>query len=257
MFTIRRQVPDQEDRAAYAVVTTGVYPGFSHGPVLPLGALVLLTLGAVVWFAFTLVVWPMLLAVVALALVSWLLTGSIVGWVVVLLDRAIIGVGRVAEAGQPPRPEVLEHVECAEIRMDCAWIVREEYDDPGLPRMLARVGPELFVLLGEPPGTFGDDGQALIPAAAEARLHLYLEDGEYWLLRDVSAPESPTLVLSDALAAVTDEAADRWLETARNYVPMSVQELPEAWREIVVNAPPAALAPRGGRSPESPGTTRT
>jgi hypothetical protein len=257
MFTIRRQPPDEEDLAAYAVVTTGVYSGFVHGPLLPLGALVVLTLVALVWFAFTLVVWPVLVALVVLALVSWLLTGSIVGWIVVLLDRAVIGVGRVAEAGQPPRPEVLEHVECAEIRMDCAWIVREQYDDPGIPRTLARVGPDLFVLLGEPPGTFGDDGQALIPAAAEARLHLYLEDGQYWLLRDVSPPERPTLALSDALGAASDEAIDRWLETARNYVPMNVQELPEAWRQVVLAAPPAALTPRDGRSLESPGRART
>lgn len=267
MFTIRRQPPDQEDLAAYAVVTNGVYPGFVHGRVLPLGALVLLVvllvvlallvLGAVVWAAFTLVIWPVLVAIVVLALVSWLLTGSTVGWIVVLLDRAVIGVGRVAEAGQPPRSEVLEHVECAEIRLDCAWSVREQYDDPGLPRTLARVGADEFVLLAEPPGNFSDDGKAGIAAAGNARLHLYREDGQHWLLRDVSPPESPTLVLSDVLAAVTDEAAERWLETARNYVPMNVQELPEPWRQIVVAAPAAALTPRDGRSLESPGTTLT
>ena len=191
-----------------------------------------------------------MVVVLALAGAACLATGSVLGWL-----PALMGLwANLNNRGTTPCPSTVMQLA---LQADAAWSLRERYDNPDLPRTLVRVGEGQFVLLAQPPGTFGDDGQPHIPMATRARLHLLDHGSRLEFLREVCDPDAPALILSAALHDLTSDAETTWLATARDYTPLATADLPARWQPVVTTAAPFPLITAPAPDPESPGTAPT
>jgi hypothetical protein len=126
----------------------------------------------------------------------------------------------------------------AEVACDAAWTMPDEYPDPGLPRVLVRLGPDRFVVLPEAPAIDGpdegpdegpDDGPYHIPARSDLYLSA-LPEHEPWILHSHAQSGAERVPLREDLLKLSEAEAENELEEFRAY---SLDELPELWRPIV------------------------
>lgn len=248
MLTLTPHPADEQDQHALAAgIRSG--SGFVFG-FAAIGLICFALAGLAAWLLLQPGRSTALIVLLALAGAVCIAIGAVFGWL-----PALMGLwANLNNRGTKPCPSVVIRLE---FQADAAWSLRERYDNPDLPRTLARVGPDQFVLLSEPPGTFGDDGQPQIPMAARARLRLLDQAGGLTFLRDASDPAAPILVLSTALQPLTGDVEAEWLATAPDYTPLATADLPARWRPVVATATPFPLIAARVPGPESRDTTPT
>ena len=248
MLTLTPHPADEQDQHALAAgIRSG--SGFVFG-FAAIGLICFALAGLAAWLLLQPGRSTALIVLLALAGAVCIAIGSVLGWL-----PALMGLwANLNNRGTKPRPSAVIRLE---FQADAAWSLRERYDDPDLPRTLVRVGEGQFVLLAQPPGTFGDDGQPHIPMATRARLHLLDHGSRLEFLREVCDPDAPALILSTALHDLTSDTETTWLATARDYTPLATADLPARWQPIVTTAAPFPLIAARAPGPESPGTTPT
>jgi hypothetical protein len=233
MLTLTPHPADEQDQRAIADSVrsqSGFIVGFAT-----IGLICFALAGLAAWLLLQPGRSTALIVLLALAGAVCIAIGAVLGWL-----PALMGLwANLNNRGTKPCPSVVIRLE---FQADAAWSLREQYDDPSLPRTLARVGPDQFVLLVEPPGTFGDDGQPQIPMSTRARLHLLDHGSRLEFLREVCDPDAPALILSTALHDLTSDAETTWLATARDYTPLATADLPARWRTVVAAAAPFPTA---------------
>lgn len=141
----------------------------------------------------------------------------------------------------------------AEVVCDAAWVLPDEYPDPGDPRVLVRLAAGGFVLLPEAPGVDGpaggedkgadgevsggasggaEDGRLEMAARSEMLLSDELER-EPFVIRSVALAGAARVRIGDELLRSPDAEARAFTDRAATFRVFQRAELPASWRGVV------------------------